>query len=254
MIGLTLPSAFGPALFVAFVAGAISFLSPCVLPLVPGYIAMVSGVNVAELAEGQTADVGRVVRSTLLFVAGFTVVFVALGATASGLGRALQDHQRAFDQVSGVIIIVMGLFLAGAVSPRLLMVERRFHVTPGRLGPWATPLLGMAFAFGWTPCIGPVLGGVFTMAERSDQLTRGVALLFSYSLGLGVPFVLTGLAFGRMTTVFSWVKRHYREINLVSGLALAAFGVLLLTHRVHWISNRILDAMDSLHLTWLARS
>jgi len=254
VIGLTLPGALGPAIPVAFLAGMISFISPCVLPLVPGYIAMVSGVNVAELSEGQSADVARIVRSILLFVAGFTVVFVALGATASGLGRALQDHQRAFDEASGIAIIVMGLFLAGAVSPRLLMTERRFHVTPGTLGPWATPVMGMAFAFGWTPCIGPVLGPVLDQAARSDQLNRGVALLFSYSLGLGVPFVLTGLAFGRLTTVFAWVKRHYRQINLVAGLALAGFGVLLLTHRVHWISNRILDAMDSLHLTWLARS
>jgi cytochrome c-type biogenesis protein len=254
LIGLSLPDAFAPALFIAFIAGAISFLSPCVLPLVPGYIAMVSGVNVAELAEGESANTGRVVRSTLLFVAGFTVVFVALGASASELGRVLLEHQRAFDEVSGIVIIVMGLFLAGAISPRLLMVERRFHVTPGTLGPWTTPILGMAFAFGWTPCIGSVLGPVLTQAARSDQLNRGVALLFAYSLGLGVPFVLTGVAFGRMTTVFSWVKRHYRAINLVSGLALAGFGVLLLTHRVSWVSTRILNAMDALHLTWLARS
>jgi cytochrome c-type biogenesis protein len=232
----------------------ISFLSPCVLPLVPGYIAMVSGVNVAELSEGSSAGSGRVVRSTLLFVIGFTAVFVALGASASQLGRVLQEHQRAFDEVSGVVIIVMGLFLAGAISPRLLMTERRFHVTPGQVGPWTTPILGMAFAFGWTPCIGPVLGPVLDQAARTDQLSRGVALLFSYSLGLGVPFVLTGLAFGRMATVFSWVKQHYRVINVVSGLALAGFGVLLLTHRIHWLSNRILDAMDALHLTWLARS
>jgi cytochrome c-type biogenesis protein len=251
---LTLPGSFIPALLVAFVAGMISFLSPCVLPLVPGYVAMVSGVNVAELAEGHAADTAKVVRSTLLFVAGFTVVFVGLGATASQLGQVLQEHQRAFDEISGVIIIVMGLFLAGAISPRLLMAERRFHVTPGRLGPWFTPILGMAFAFGWTPCIGPVLGTVLTQAERADQLNRAVALLFSYSLGLGVPFVLTGVAFGRMAVVFSWVKRHYRPINLISGLALAGFGVLLLTHRVSWVSTRILDAMDALHLTWLARS
>jgi cytochrome c-type biogenesis protein len=254
VIGLTLPDTLGPAIPIAFLAGMISFLSPCVLPLVPGYIAMVSGVNVAELAEGHAADIGRVMRSTLLFVVGFTAVFVALGASASQLGRALHDHQRAFDEASGVVIIVMGLFLAGAISPRLLMTERRFHVTPGSIGPWTTPILGMAFAFGWTPCIGPVLGPVLDQAARSDQLNRGVALLFSYSLGLGVPFVLTGLAFGRMTTVFSWVKRHYRVINLVAGLALAGFGVLLLTHRIHWLSNRVLDAMDALHLTWLARS
>jgi cytochrome c-type biogenesis protein len=244
----------GPAIPIAFLAGMISFLSPCVLPLVPGYIAMVSGVNVAELSEGHSGDIGRVMRSTLLFVVGFTAVFVALGASASQLGRVLLDHQRAFDEVSGVVIIVMGLFLAGAISPRLLMTERRFHVTPGQLGPWTTPILGMAFAFGWTPCIGPVLGPVLDQAARSDQLNRGVALLFAYSLGLGVPFVLTGLAFGRMTTVFSWVKRHYRAIDLVAGLALAGFGALLLTHRIHWLSNRILEAMDALHLTWLARS
>src|SRR5207302_7515030 len=141
-------------------------------------------------------------------------------------------HQRGLEQVAGVVVIVMGLFLAGFVSPRLLLMERRLHVQPTELGAWAPPLMGAAFAFGWTPCIGPILSGVLGLAEHDATLSRGVVLLAAYSLGLGVPFVLTGLAFDRMTGLFKVVKRHFRLINLVAGVALFAFGFLLFTHRL----------------------
>src|SRR4051812_41069884 len=142
----------------------LSFFSPCVLPLVPGYLSLMSGLNVSELSavreEGGTVAVAtqtRILRATLLFVAGFTVVFVALGATASVLGSALLDHRVVLNRVAGLVIIAMGLFTAGVLSTRSLMYERRFHVSPSRLGVWAAPVMGMAFAFGWTPCIGPIL-------------------------------------------------------------------------------------------------
>jgi cytochrome c-type biogenesis protein len=237
-----------PGVVFAFLAGLASFVTPCVLPLVPGYLSLVSGVSVAEFQAGGTVDTGRVLRSSLFFVAGFTLVFVALGASASALGSLLNDYRQVLDRAAGIAVIVMGLFVAGFVSPRFMMVERRFHVPVSRLGGVAPPVMGMAFALGWTPCIGPILGAVLTQAETEATLGRGVTLLFAYSLGLGVPFVYTGLAFGRMTLVFAWVRRHFRLLNLVSGIALVLFGVLLLTDNVTWLSLRLIEFFDALHL------
>jgi len=250
------PDATGrdPGVIFAFLGGLASFVTPCVLPLVPGYLSLVSGVSVAEFQAGATVDTGHVLRSTLLFVAGFTLVFVALGAGASALGSLLNDHRQVLDRAAGIVVIVMGLFLAGVVSPRFLVVERRFHVPVARLGALAPPLMGMAFALGWTPCIGPILGALIAQAETEATLGRGVTLLFAYSLGLGVPFVYTGLAFGRMTSVFSWVRRHFRTINVVSGLALTLFGILLLTDNVTWLSRQLIDLFDALHLDSLSSS
>jgi cytochrome c-type biogenesis protein len=192
---LILHSPFG--FVVAFGAGVVSFLSPCVLPLVPSYLSMMSGVGAAQIAEASRTDQRRLLRSTLLFVAGFTAVFAGLEATASGLGQTLREHQVALDKVSGVVIIVMGLAFAGLVRPEWMAKERRWHVRPSRLGEWAAPLMGMAFAFGWTPCIGPALAAVLTLASESQTLGRGEIMLVAYSLGLGVPFVVAGVAFGR---------------------------------------------------------
>jgi cytochrome c-type biogenesis protein len=242
-----------PGLIGAFAGGMLSFLSPCVLPLVPGYISLVSGISVAELQAGEAGTTRRVVVSTLLFVAGFTAVFVALGAAASGLGQTLREHQRTFEQIAGALVMAMGVFLAGFVSPRFLLVERRLHVSPSEVGAWAPPLMGAAFAFGWTPCIGPVLAGVLGLAEHDATLSRGVVLLAAYSLGLGVPFVITGVAFDRMTGLFAVVKRHFRVINLVAGIALFAFGFLLFTHHLTRLSSWFTDALHFLHLDGLTK-
>jgi cytochrome c-type biogenesis protein len=242
-----------PGLIGAFAGGMLSFLSPCVLPLVPGYLSMVSGISVAELQEGDPGNMRRVIVSTLLFVAGFTAVFVALGAAASGFGQALREHQRGFEMIAGAFVMAMGVFLAGFVSPRFLMMERRLHVSPSELGAWAPPAMGAAFAFGWTPCIGPILAGVLGLAEHDATLTRGVVLLAAYSLGLGVPFVITGVAFDRMAGTFNFVKRHFRVINLVSGAFLFAFGFLLFTHRLTRLSSYFTDALHWLHLDFLTK-
>ena len=185
-----------PSIPAAFGAGVLSFVSPCVLPLVPGYLSLMSGMTGAELADARGVNQRRLLLATLMFVAGFTVVFVALGASASAVGDLLAAHKVVLNQVMGAVVIVMGLFLAGVASPRLLQAEKRFHVAPSKLGPYAAPVMGIAFAFGWTPCIGPVLGGVLTLAAGEDTVAKGAALLFIYSLGLGVPFVVTGLGFG----------------------------------------------------------
>lgn len=255
---LILHSPLPLAFLVAFAAGALSFLSPCVLPLVPGYLSMMSGVATSDLtATGgvQTrTDQRRLLSSTLLFVAGFTIVFVLLGAAATAVTRTLLEHQRVLNQVAGVLIIAMGLVLAGFVTPAFVQRERRFHVSPSRLGVFAAPVMGMAFAIGWTPCIGPALSAVLLLAGAEGTLTRGIAMLLAYSLGLGLPFVLSGVAFGRLTGVFTWVKRHFRLINVVSGLLLATFGFILLTNNVHVLSSWFGDLLRTLHLDRLTYS
>ncbi len=239
---------------VAFAAGTASFLSPCVLPLVPGYLSLMSGVGATELAVGTRTQRSRLLRATLLFVAGFTVVFVALGATASTVGQLLKHHQRGLDQIAGVAIIAMGVVLCGLVTPRFLQQERRFSVRPSELGSWAPPVMGMAFAFGWSPCIGPALAGVLSLASSEGTLGRGVGLLVAYSLGLGLPFVLAGVAFGRLGAVFALVRRHFRLVNMVAGSILIAFGVLLLTNNVSYLSNFFIHLLDRLGLKRLSSS
>jgi cytochrome c-type biogenesis protein len=233
---------------VAFGAGIISFLSPCVLPLVPSYLSMMSGVGTADLAVASRPNQRRLLRSTLLFVAGFTVVFALLEAAASSVGRSLSSHQRSLDEIAGTVIIIGGVLFAGIVRPAWLMRERRWHVAPSQLGEWAAPIMGMAFAFGWTPCIGPVLAAVISLASDSHTLARGEAMLVAYSLGLGVPFVAAGVAFGRLTGVLSFAKAHVRGINLLSGLLLAALGVLLVTHSLHLLSTWFSDVLNALGL------
>ena len=209
---------------------------------------MMSGVGTADLAVTSRPNQRRLLRSTLLFVAGFTVVFALLEAAASSVGQSLSAHQRFLDEVAGTVIIIGGVLFAGIVRPAWLMRERRWHVAPSQLGEWAAPIMGMAFAFGWTPCIGPVLAAVISLASDSHTFARGEAMLVAYSLGLGVPFVAAGVAFGRLTGVLSFAKSHVRGINLVSGVLLAALGVLLVTHSLHLLSTWFSDVLNALGL------
>jgi cytochrome c-type biogenesis protein len=259
---------------VAFGAGILSFLSPCVLPLVPGYLSMVSGLSAAELAgTGAGATSSDTVRPMLrgigLFVGGFTVVFVALGAAASSIGRLLDAHEITLSHLSGAVVIVLGLVLLIGVLPgrvwshvgagTLGLVtrvtgERRFDVRPSTLGTWAAPVMGMAFAFAWTPCLGPVLGAVLSLAAKNGTLPGGVLLLFAYALGLGVPFVVTGLAFGRLTTVFARARRGIWAVELVAAVVLVIFGVLLLTNNVTWVSAQFSRLLHDIGLGRLSVS
>jgi cytochrome c-type biogenesis protein len=235
-------------ILVAFGAGMLSFLSPCVLPLVPGYVSMVSGLSAAEIEAGATRDLAPLLRGVLGFVAGFTLVFTALGAAASSLGHLLLGHQRGFDFGAGALVVVFGVWMAGIATPGRFQRERRFHPRPSRLGAWAPPILGMAFAFGWTPCVGPVLGGVLGLAATRATLGSGVALLVAYSLGLGVPFLATGLAFGRLTSLFARFRRRLFLVNMASGAALVIFGVLLLSNNLHWLSSVSADVLRAVGL------
>jgi cytochrome c-type biogenesis protein len=253
---------------VAFGAGIVSFLSPCVLPLVPGYLSMVSGLSAAELNAGRSAGVplGRLGRDIALFVAGFTVVFVALGAAASGIGHLLGAHKQALSEVSGAVVIALGAVLLVASIPEAIWA--RAGAAPRAaalrlLGEWrlpvpadacAAPVLGMAFGFAWTPCIGPVLGAVTALAASKGTLVGGVVLLFAYSLGLGVPFVVTGLAFGRLTTLYARARRGLRIVQLIGGLVLVAFGALLVSDQLGWLAAEMQQLMRHIGLGRLTTS
>lgn len=258
------------SLLVAVLAGAASFLSPCVLPLLPGYVSLMSGYDMAELSEGRVS-MRRVVGRTALFVLGFTMVFVALGATATSLSGFL--NQSIFTIIAGWVIIAMGAFIVVSAvwTPSWmlpLMKDRRITVKterrtesvsvgvlePGsggdgsiavegspdsqessrsaKLGLAGPPVMGMAFAFGWTPCIGPFLATALLLGANSDTMYQGMVVLFFYSLGLGIPFLITSLLLTKAFSAFNWIKRYLTQITVVSGLMLALFGVLLVTGRI----------------------
>jgi len=225
----------------AFGGGVVSFLSPCVLPIVPAYLSIITGLDVGEIQAGASRHRARVVRDTGLFIAGFSAVFVLLGLSATAVGRALFRNQAMLTRASGLLVLGMALFLAGSLVLRSpwLFQEKRFHPSPSRFGPLAAPVAGVAFGFGWTPCIGPVLGSVLAIAATQGEALRGATLLGVYSLGLGVPFLVAGLAFGRVSRCFHWVKRHFTGITLASSLSLAFFGVLLTFNRLTWVTSQL---------------
>lgn len=225
-------------LVIAFGAGIISFISPCVLPLLPGYLSMMSGYSAAQLDAGE-ASPRRMTAVILLFIAGFTVVFAALGAGASAISDLLRQNLNSLTRVAGLVIIAFGaLIVAMAISNRGFLAvfnqERKVHVKPSRLGGWAPPVMGAAFAFGWTPCIGPVLTVILLTAATQETVGQGVLLLVTYSLGLGVPFLLAGLGLFKL---FGRLKPYLRPINIASGALLALFGVVMATGSLGDVSS-----------------
>ena len=210
----------------AIVAGIISFTSPCALPLVPSYLSYVSGLPVSELSDGQAKRL--VVRSTATFVAGFTAVFTALGASSTLFGSLLIRHLPTIMRVSGVVIIIFGLSMTGFFRIPILSRERRLDLTKISRGPLGAFPLGMAFAFGWTPCIGPILASILAVASTSHTMAWGAILLALYSLGLGVPFLVLALGIGRARRSLNFLSRHGRAIEIGGGLLLVAVGVLFL--------------------------
>ncbi len=212
----------------AFAVGFISFISPCVLPLVPGYLSAVSGVTPNELRTRERG-VGRVLGPALVFCGAFTLVFVALGMTATGLGSTLNDHRGTLEKIAGATIVALGLlFVLTPFVPRLNR-EWRVDALMARAGSGGPLVAGAAFAVAWTPCVGPTLGTILSAAALQDTLTQGAVLLVFYSAGLAVPFLLCAVAFDRATGAFRWLRDRYVLVTAVSGLILIAMGTLLLT-------------------------
>jgi cytochrome c-type biogenesis protein len=234
----------------AFAVGFISFISPCVLPLVPGYLSTISGVSFADLQEGRGR--AKVLGPALLFCLAFAAMFVALGMTATGLGQTLQDNRQLLRHIAGVVIVLMGLlFLATPFVPRLNRdwrpdaLLRRAH-TGGPI------VAGLAFAVAWLPCTGPTLGAILTAASSESKVGEGGVLLAFYALGLAVPFILSALAFSTFSGVFKFFRNHYSAITLVSGAILIAMGVLLYTNELTRLNAEALSLMDDLNVNFFS--
>jgi cytochrome c-type biogenesis protein len=272
----------GVSYLAAFGGGVVSFASPCVLPIVPAYLSVITGLDVAEVRSGARQHLGRITRDTSLFVAGFSVVFILLGLSATAVGQVLFRNHLLLTRLSGAAVLAMALFLVGSVvlssraglpgrlssraglpgrlssragvpgrsNSRALWMygEARFHPSPSRLGPLAAPVAGAAFGFGWTPCIGPILASVLAVAASQGRSLEGATLLAFYSLGLGVPFLVTGLAFGRLAGAFDWVKRHFAVLTFSSAVVLAGFGILLALDRLTWVTTQLQTALQAVGL------
>ncbi len=217
-----------PALLIALTAGVISFLSPCVLPIVPPYLAYMSGVSMSEM-EGETAARRKATFAALFFVLGLSTVFLFLGFTASAFGRFFLTNQEWFVMGAGVVIMIFGAHFIGIY--RIGILDRDMRVDAGDQGgsAFGAYVLGLAFAFGWTPCIGPILGAILSLAANEADVARGTALLATYAVGLGLPFLLVAAFFPRMQGVMGWMKRHMERIEKVMGLLLWTVGLLMLT-------------------------
>jgi len=240
----------GVSLVVVFAAGVVSFISPCVLPLVPGYLSTVSGVAFEDLQARGPGIGRRVATASALFLAGFLAVFMALGASASLVGAFLDDHRLWLDRIAGGLIVVFGLAMLGVGWSGSLGQgwAARAHSTAGRRG--GPVALGVAFAFCWTPCVGPALASILVLAGSSASLGSGVALLAVYGLGLAVPFLAVGFGFTRALGAFKRVQRHYRVIQVTAGVLLVSMGALLLSGKLYLLNAYAQRALRSLGLDW----
>ncbi len=234
----------------AFGVGLISFVSPCVLPLVPGYLSTISGVSFADIQSGR----GRmqVLGPALLFCLAFTVMFVALGMTATGLGQTLQDHRQALRQIAGVVLVLMGALFIGTLFLPMLNKEWRPEQLLRRAHSGGPIVAGLAFAIAWLPCTGPTLGAILTAASTQDTVGKGGVLLAFYALGLAVPFILSALAFSTFTGVFRFFRDHYQAITVVSGVILIVMGVLLYTNELTRLNAEALSLMDDLGINFFS--
>ena len=234
-----------PAMFVALAAGIISFLSPCVLPIVPPYLAFMSGVSIAEMEAGGRARL-RAFTAALFFVLGLSTVFVLLGFTASWLGMFFLQNQILLARISGVVVIVFGLHFLHVF--RIPFLDREARIETGDAGgsAFGAYILGLAFAFGWTPCIGPQLGAILSLAASEASVTRGTMLLAVYAIGLGVPFLLVAAFLPRMGGLMGWMKRHMEQIERIMGLLLWTVGLLMLTGGFSRFSYWLLETFPGL--------
>ena len=231
----------GVGIGAALLAGLISFVSPCVLPVVPAYLSFVSGLSIDEMRTS-SADASRrqrVLVNCLAFIAGFSVVFIALGASASVVGTFLNQRLGLLAKVAGVIIVLFGLNALGLIRIPFLNYEKRFHQNQKARGAPGSFVVGLAFAFGWTPCIGPILGAILGVASTQARAWEGVLLLTAYSLGLGIPFLLAGLSVDRFFRLSSQVRKHFRVIEIASGIFMIAIGVMIFFNMLGWLSSGV---------------
>ncbi|MEX0591634.1 MAG: cytochrome c biogenesis protein CcdA [Xanthobacteraceae bacterium] len=242
-----MPEVSNIGVIAAFAAGIVSFLSPCVLPLVPGYVSYVAGHSIAERAGGAAVSMRlQAVALSLCFVLGFSTIFVLLGASATALGQVLLSYRYELNLVGGAIVIAFGLFTVGLLRPSWLQRDVRFDLSPPGGRPVAAYVLGLAFGFGWTPCIGPILGAILTVSAVSATITDGVALLSVYSLGLGVPFVLAAAFTDGLAARMSSVGRIGRALQAVGGLVMVAMGAAMITGQLSALSYWLLDTFPAL--------
>ncbi len=216
----------------AFFAGLASFISPCVLPIVPGYLSFISGVTFEEMSVSSARSEirRRIFLNSIFFVVGFSLVFIALGASATFIGQVLRDQLHLISKIAGAVIIVFGLHMTGLVKIPFLNYEKRFHSKGRPLGAAGALVVGLAFAFGWTPCIGPILASILAVASQQDSVVEGIILLSSYSAGLGIPFILAGVSITVFYGPFTRLKRHLPKIEMVSGILLVIVGILIMTN------------------------
>ncbi len=222
----------GVSLLAAFAAGLISFLSPCVIPLVPGYISMISGASVDELKTGSDTKVfDKVLLHSLLFILGFSIVFISLGASATWLGQTLLSRMSILYKIAGVLIIIFGLHLTGILKIGLFNREKRFQSAGKPASAGGSLVIGLAFAFGWTPCIGPILATILGVAASRETVWEGIFLLSLYSLGLAVPFLLTSLGINHFLKFYNRFRAHLHQVEVFSGFVLIVLGAMIFTNQ-----------------------
>ena len=232
---------------IAFTAGVLSFVSPCVLPLVPSYLTYITGVSFHELTDAKAKAKLRwlTISHSVLFILGFSTIFVLMGASASYLGQLLARYQYWIMKVGGVLIILLGIHFTGIINLPFLQMEKRFEIRKKPLGYVGSFFVGIIFAAGWTPCIGPILSTILIYASASKSFTTGILLLTIYSVGLGIPFFLSSLAFSSFLSAFERMKRYMRGITVVSGLFLIAIGILFLTDTFKEMSAYLMNMLDN---------
>jgi len=227
-------SSIGFSIATAFVAGILSFLSPCVLPLVPGYISIISGFSLDQLkGHASSATLKRsVISSSIMFVIGFSITFIVVGATATALGQFVLIRMPILRQIAGIIMVVFGLHVLGVFRINALYQDKRMHGVQTSSGMLGALVLGLVFALGWSPCLGPILSVIFGLASQQDTVVKGMFLLFVYSMGLGVPFLLTSLGLNRFLAFYNRFKKHFRVLEIVSGILILGIGVLIFTDQM----------------------